>query len=473
MDIAEYAALDAVGLEACLDRGDVSAPEVLATSRRAIEAINPKINGLALALFDEPLAYDADGSFAGVPFLIKDDGPTAESVPFTLGSHHFRGAVAPCDDGIMQRFRAAGLATIGSTAVPEMAINFATESVLNGPTHNPWDLGRGVGGSSGGAAALVAAGAVPVAQGSDGAGSIRIPASCCGLVGLKPTRGRTAVGPFAAEAMAGLACQFLVTRSLRDAAHLLDVVHGPAVGDKYVIEPPRGRYSLDLETDPGHLRVALSLDGWPRVDVDPECAGAAVAATAVLAELGHHVEEATPAVDGEQVVRFCAVTVAMEIGAVIGLSPRPPGPETLEAVSLRCLEEAQQLTALDVAHASQACNSVMRAAGGFFRAHDLLVTPTLAQLPAPHGSLDYNNPDHTVDDWIRTLLAYGPFTAAFNIGGQPAISLPIGQSRSGLPIGVQLVAPYGREDLLFRVGAQLQSSMPWHNRRPPLFAGCS
>jgi len=471
MDVAEYARLDAVGLAALIRAGDVSAAEAESLARRAIEAVNPDLNGLAMPLFEDPLHYDAAGPFAGVPFLIKDDGPTAGGVPFTVGSRHFRGAVAPCDDGMMKRFRSAGLATLGSTAVPEMAISLATESVMNGATRNPWDLTRGVGGSSGGAAALVAAGAVPVAQGSDGAGSIRVPASCCGVVGLKPTRGRTAVGPFAAELMGGLTTQFLLTRSLRDAAHLLDAVQGAAAGDKYVVQAPAGPYASDLSTDPGRLRVALTTTAWSGVEVDRECAAAAEATARVLDGFGHEVTEASPSVDAEDIVRAYVPIAAMEVAAAIGFSPRPAGPDTLEAVSLRCLAEARRLTALDVAGAFRAFNTVMRATADFFSAYDVLVTPTLGRLPAPHGTLDYNSTDHSVDSWIRTIMAYGPFTALFNIAGQPAISLPLGQSEAGLPIGVQLVAPYGREDILFRVGAQLDRAQPWHDRRPPIFAG--
>lgn len=471
MEVAEYARFDAVGLAALVRAGDALPAEIETAARRAIEEVNSELNGLAMPLFESALHYDADGPFAGVPFLIKDDGPTAAGVPFTVGSRHFHGAVAPCDDGMMKRFRSAGLATLGSTAVPEMAISLATESVLNGATRNPWDLARGVGGSSGGAAALVAAGAVPAAQGSDGAGSIRVPASCCGVVGLKPTRGRTAVGPFVAELMGGLTTQFLLTRSLRDAAHLLDAVHGPAVGDKYVVQAPAGRYGSDLFIDPGQLRVAVTTEAWSGVAVDPECAAAAEAAARVLEGFGHHVVEASPTVDAEDVVRSYVTIAAMEVAAAIGLSPRPAGPDTLEAVSLRCLAEAQQLTALDVARAFRAFNAVMRTTANFFTSCDVLVTPTLGWLPAPHGILDYDGADHSVESWIRAIMTYGPFTAPFNIGGQPAISLPLGHSESGLPVGVQLVAPYGREDLLFRVGAQLDQALPWRARRPPIFAG--
>ncbi|MPY96278.1 MAG: amidase, partial [Acidimicrobiia bacterium] len=425
----------------------------------------------SMPLFETALRYDPAGPFGGVPFLIKDDGPTAEGVPFTVGSRHFQGAIAPFDHGIMEQFRTAGLAALGVTAVPEMGISFTTESVLNGITRNPWDLARGVGGSSGGAAALVAAGAVPVAHGSDGAGSIRVPASCCGVVGLKPTRGRTPVGPYVAEFEGGLGCQFLLTRSLRDAAHLLDAVHGAALGDKYVVQAPAGHYASDLGTAPGRLRVALTTAAWSGVAVDPECVLAAEATARVLEGLGHDVRQAGPRVDAEQIVGAYVPSAATGVGVVIGLSPRPVGPDTLEAVSLRCLAEAQQLTGLDVARASGAFNAVMRATAKFFTTWDVLVTPTLGQLPAPHGTLDYNYAGHSVESWIRAIMSYGPFTALFNIGGQPAISLPLAQSKNGLPIGVQLVAPYGREDLLFRVAATLEEAMPWRDRRPPIFAG--
>ena len=464
MRLDEYAQHDAVGLRELIATGAVAAAEVQIVARQALEAANAALNALATPLFSTALEHAADGPLGGVPFLIKDV-PMARGVPFCVGSRSLEGLVAEHDSDLMTRFRAAGLATLGVTTVPEMAISFSTESVKHGPTRNPWDLARGVGGSSGGAAALVAAGAVPVAHGNDGAGSLRVPASCCGLVGLKPSRGRTPCGPDTGEAGFGTSYEFGLTRTVRDAAHLLDAVHGPAVGDKYAAPPPVGRYADELERPPEPLRVACTTRAWSGVPVDGEVAEAVHRTARTLEAMGHEVSDASPSVDPEAVMHSYVVGM-IAIAAPYLMAPRPPPAGKLEAVSRRILDEAKQLSALDLVSALGAHNRVTRSVGAFFAEFDLLVTPTLAQLPAPHGTLRYDDPAHTTRSWLESMFAYGPFTAVFNISGQPAISLPLGHSRGGLPIGVQIVAPYGREDLLFRIAAQLEQAMPWKQRSP-------
>ncbi|MEU8380240.1 amidase [Streptosporangium sp. NPDC048865] len=470
MEIYEYAKYDAVGLRELIGSGEVTAEEVEAVARRALDAANAEVNGLALPLFSPALDHAEDGPLAGVPFLIKDHGPVAEGVPFFLGSRSLPGIVSRHDSDLMARFRAAGLVTLGLTTVPELAISFSTESVKHGPTRNPWDLGRGVGGSSGGAAALVAAGAVPLAHGGDGAGSIRIPASCCGLVGLKPSRGRVPCGPDLGEPMLGMAYEFGLTRTVRDAAHLLDAVQGPGVGDKYTAPPPRGRYADELGIAPGPLRVAVTTGAWSGAVVDGEVAEAAVRAGRVLEETGHTVVDARPDVDWDDVMRS-TVAEAVAIASPLLMAPRRPDPAMLEAVSRRLLQVAAEYSALDMMAAFGAQNRVTRSVGAFFTEYDLLVTPTLGRLPAPHGTLRYDDPGHTLTSWLTSIFDYGPFTMVFNISGQPAISLPLGHGDGGLPIGVQLVAPYGREDLLFRVAAQLEEAMPWKDRTPRFSVG--
>jgi amidase len=462
----EYANLDAVGLREHIRAGHVTAEEVETVARRALELANSQVNGLALPLFTPALDHAAGGPFAGVPFLIKDSGPMAKGVPFFLGSRAIPGIVARFDTDLMTRFRAAGLVTLGLTTVPELVISFATESRKHGPTRNPWDPGRGVGGSSGGAAALVAAGAVPLAHGNDGAGSVRIPASCCGLVGLKPSRGRTPCGPATGEPAFGMAYESGLTRTVRDAAHYLDAIAGPGVGDKYTAPPPLRPYAEELGADPGRLRVALTARAWSGAAVDPEVAEAAVRAGRLLEEMGHDVTEASPAVSWDVALRALTAE-AVAIVAPVLLAPRRPDPARMEAVSRRLMRVAEELSALELIAALDAQNQVTRAVGAFFTEYDLLVTPTLGRPPAPHGTLDYDDPDHTLESWLHTLFEYGPFTALFNVSGQPAISLPLGHSRGGLPIGVQFVAPYGREDLLFRVAARLEQAAPWRDRVPP------
>ncbi len=472
MDLHEYSRCDAVGLRELIAAGEVSATEVESVARQALDLVNPAVNGLAIPPFSPALEHAGDGPFAGVPFLIKDCAPMARGVPFFCGSRAIRGAVADHDSELMSRFRAAGLVTLGLTAAPELAISFATEPLRTGPTRNPWDLDRGVGGSSGGAAALVAAGAVPVAHANDGAGSVRIPASCCGLVGLKPSRGRTPCGPDISEAAFGASVEFALTRTVRDAAHLLDAVHGPAVGDKYTAPPPAGRYVDEVGRDTGPLRVAVTTTAWSGVAVDAEVAAAAVEVGRTLESMGNVVTEATPAVDWP-VVLLGARANLTALAAPFLLAPRQPDPDRMEAVSARLLREASAVPALDLFAQLDAQNRVTRTVGAFFTGYDLLVTPTLGQLPAPHGTLRQDDPAHTPESWLESIFEYGPFTVLFNISGQPAISLPLGQSRTGLPIGVQLVAPYAREDLLFRVASRLEQVMPWRDRTPPVFAGAS
>jgi amidase len=315
---------------------------------------------------------------------------------------------------------------------------------------------------------MVAAGAVPIAHGGDGAGSLRIPASCCGLVGLKPSRGRITSGPDVGEPGFGMAYEFALTRTVRDAAHLLDAVHGPGVGDKYMAPLPVRPYAHELTASPGALRIGLSTKAWYDVAVDPEVAAATVQVGKVLQELGCVVGEASPAVDWDDAF----LALKGEIVAVAEpwlMAPREPRPDKLEAVSKTVLAEVKALSAMDLLVRLAAQNRVSRTVGAFFTEYDLLVTPTIGQLPAPHGTLTYDNPEHTVDSWLRSIFDYGPFAMVFNVTGQPAISLPLGQSAHGLPIGVQFVAPYGREDLLFRIAARLEEALPWKDRIPPVF----
>ena len=491
MELYEYASLDAVGLAELIRAGEVSAAEVLQVAREAVEHAHAGLNTLTMPPFEPALEYEPDGPLAGVPFVVKDSGPFARGVPFALGSRAIRGAVAMVDHDLMTRFRRAGLVALGQSTAPEFGLSFATESVKHGATRNPWAPERGVGGSSGGSAALVAAGAVPVAHGNDGGGSLRVPASCCGVVGLKPSRGRTPCGPLAGEVGFGLVVEFALSRTVRDTAHLLDAVcsppsGAPPAGDKYALPPPARPYAeevragaaggaasgADSGAESGRLRVALTTAAWSGVPVDPQVAEVAVNTGTVLELLGHTVVEASPAVDPDAVVE-AAMLAAVATGAAVLRAPRRPDPALLEAVSRRVLAETESFTALDVMAALDAQHRVTRPIGLFLGRYDLLLTPTIGQLPAPHGTLDYDNPDHTVRSWLRRIFEYGPFTSPFNISGNPAISLPLGHSREGLPIGVQLVAATGREDLLLRVAAQLEQAVPWRHRHPPEYPSAS
>src|SRR4051794_14419448 len=458
MRVDEYSAHDAVGLRELLRAGDVSDGEVVAVAREAIGAVDGTLNALAMPLFDAPLDHAADGPFAGVPFLIKNSGPVAEGVPFTMGSDLFEGAVAPCDLEIMRRFRAAGLATLGVTNVPEMVISFATEPLRSGPTRNPWDPARRARGPSGGSAALVAAGAVPIAHGNDGAGSIRVPAACGGLVGLKPGGGRTRSGATGAGLLLGLSAEGALTRTVRDTAHYLDAVHGSPDGRR-----PARAYAHDVGADPGRLRVALTTRAWSGVAVDPQVAAAAVHAGRVLEGLGHAITETGPTVEWDAVVRTMHAGL-MTMAEPFLTAPRRPPADRMEAVSRRVLREAEGFRAHHLLAALNTQARVRRRLAAFFDDHDVLVTPTLGCLPAPHGTLDYDDDAYTATTWLRAMFAYGPFTALFNVTGHPALSLPLAQSADDLPIGVQFVARHGRAGALVPLRPL---PPPLHRPRPP------
>jgi amidase len=448
----------------------VTPAEVESVAREALAAVNADLNALTEPPFEWALDSDPAGPLAGVPFLIKDSGPFARGVTFTLGSRSIPSVVASVDHDLMARFRSAGLVTLGQTTAPELGLSFATESVRYGTTRNPWALDRGAGGSSGGSAALVAAGAVPLAHGNDGGGSLRVPASCCGVVGLKPSRGRTPSGPLVGEAAFGLIAEFALTRSIRDTAVLLDAVAAPAIGEKYTASLPARPYRDMIRADPGRLRIAVTTDAWSAVPVDSQVAAATVVAVRTLEWIGHRVSESSPAIDPESIIDG-ALLGAIATGGALLRAPRRPDRSLLEAVSRQVLDETEASTALDVLAALDAQHRVTRTIGIFFTEYDLLVTPTLGQLPVRNGTLDYGNPRYSLRSWLRRIFDYGPFTAPFNISGNPAISLPLGESREGLPIGVQLVAAQGREDLLLQVAAQLEQALPWKDRQPPIFAG--
>ncbi|GAB7052598.1 amidase [Catenuloplanes indicus] len=472
MEVHEYASHDATGLRELIATGQVTPVEVEDAARRALAAAHADLNALTGPLYEPALTHDPDGPFGGVPFLIKDSGPVARGTAFRLGSRAIMGAVASADTELMARFRAAGLVTLGQTTAPEWSLSFATEPVLHGPTRNPWAPDRGVGGSSGGAAALVAAGAVPLAHASDGAGSIRVPAAACGLVGLKPTRGRLPVGPAVGEIGFGAVQEFALTRTVRDAARLLDAISAPHHGEKHRTPPPVRPYAHEIDARPEPLRVAICVEPWSGVPVDPEVADATTTVGELLEWLGHRVEPARPEFAAEDVIEALMLGgVASGLAVLRGGRGRRPDPSLLEAVSRAFLREAEAATALDVLTMLDAQHRVTHPVGTFFTRYDVLVTPTLGQLPAPHGTLRYDDPGQDARGWLRRILEYGPFTAPFNVSGTPAISLPLGQSRTGLPIGVQLAAGHAREDLLLRLAAQLEQAAPWQDRSPSLSVG--
>ncbi|MHA6793183.1 amidase [Pseudonocardia bannensis] len=477
MRVDEYAAHDATGLAELIRNGAVSAGEVQAAAAAALDAVQPKLNALVDKRFTEPLAHNADGPFGGVPFAIKDLIIHAAGVPQRAGTRLLgEGIVMPEDTYLMARFRAAGLATMGVTATPEMGFNANTEPVANGSTRNPWDTERSPGGSSGGSAALVAAGALPVASASDGGGSIRIPAGACGLVGLKPTRGRTTVGPDYADPLLGLGIEFVLTRTVRDCAALLDAVHGAEPGDRYLLPAPVRPYAEEVRAGSPRLRVAVSTtpSSGPG-STDQQCVDAVRRVADQLESMGHLVVEAAPAVDAEQfdaanLVAWCSFladavdTLAAALGAT-------PGPDTLEATTLACAEHGRTLRASDLYATDRVFNATTRAVAAFFTEHDVLLTPTACAPNTPLGYLNANDPTLDARGWYERIFSFAGFTGVANVTGMPAVSLPLGWSAEGWPIGVQFGTGLGRESVLLALAGDLERAIGWADRRPAVWVG--
>lgn len=466
----EYSAEDASSLASLIRSGKVSPQEVETTARNAIAAVNPSLNAVVGDLFDRPLEAASDGPFAGVPFLVKDLVAHAQGVTHEMGSRLARGLAFPHDSVLMARFRAAGVAILGRTNTPEMGCNATTEPIANGATRNPWDPTRSPGGSSGGSAALVAAGAVPFAHANDGGGSIRVPAASCGLVGLKPTRGRVPIGPDGDSPIGGMGIEFAVSRTVRDSAALLDAVHGSAPGELFWLAPPARPYRDEVGAPVERLQVAWSVNPPNGVPVHPESVAAVEQVAKLLGDMGHAVRSEDPPVPKEAfahaVTTFFAAFAGHGLRQLSAALGRPLDLDTVEATTLALYRHAEQLTAIDVMQAEANRNAVNRTVGAWFEGVDLLVTPTNAEPAWPLGWM--NADDRTLDGpaWLEKVFSKVPFTALFNLSGQPAISLPLAESSDGLPIGIQLVARYGREDLLIRVAAALEEALPWRQRRP-------
>lgn len=473
MRFDEYAAHDGLGLAERVRRGEVTSAELVRTAQAAIEALNPQLNAVIGRVDAAPPQGGPAAPFHGVPFLIKDLVLHAQGVPCDMGSRLVAGGfVSPIDTELMARFRRAGLVTLGRTNTPEFGFCSTTEPVLHGATRNPWDPARSPGGSSGGSAAAVAAGIVPLAHANDGGGSIRIPAAWCGLVGLKPTRGRTPVGPETGIALHDMGIELAVTRTLRDSAAILDAVQGAAAGDRFVIPPPARPYLEELTARPRRLRIACHFDGGPGVKLDPHCR-AAVEQTARQCEaLGHHVEEAAPRVDHAlfEDVNLCywSSFLAAAIAGVGAMLGREPSPANLEACIWATYRHGLSLRALDLEAADVHANTISRSVASFFESYDLLLTPVTAAPPVALGVIDCNRAGLDARGWLQDVFRHTPYTALYNLTGQPALSLPLAATPEGLPVAVQLVARFGDEATLFNLGGQLEQAMPWAARRPTI-----
>jgi amidase len=472
----DLASLDAIAQAELVRRGELTASELVEAAIERIERVDPTLNAVIRTTFDEARIAAAgplpDGPLAGVPFLVKDIGAPMAGVPDTMGSRALRDHRPATDGPLVARYRAAGLLIVGRTNTPEFGNHSTTEPVLFGPAHNPWDLSLTTGGSSGGSAAAVASGMVPAAHGGDGAGSLRIPASCCGVFGLKPTRGRVSRAP-AGEEVGGLNVRHAISRSVRDSAALLDVIAGRVPGDPYSAPPPARPFLDEVGRDPGRLRI-----GWtatPAIDtrVDPDCVAAVRDAASLLASLGHEVEEAAPEFDGEvligPLVTVWAVGNAEDAAECERILGRPLRPDELEDTTWELVELGRSRSAADLLAAVAAFGAASRRIGSFFERFDAWLTPTLARRPEPLGVL--NRSQGGALAWQRMDSSFNPWNPIANITGQPAMSLPLHWTADGLPIGVLVTGRFGDEATLYRLARQLEAARPWAGRRPPVWAG--
>lgn len=478
----ELAFLDATAQAELVRRGEVTARDLVDAAIARVERVNPQLNAVIIPLFEKARTRAAardlpDGPFRGVPFLMKDLFGYTAGDPHHMGMRILReqGFVAPHDSYLAAKIRAAGFVVLGRTNTPELGTLPTTEPEAYGASHNPWDTGRSTGGSSGGSAAAVAAGMVPAAHANDGGGSIRIPSSECGLVGLRPSRGRTSLGPDLGEAIGGLVAEGVVTRSVRDTAGILDAIAGVMPGDPYTAPPPMRPFRTQVGADPGRLRVGvLTRPPGEMSRTHPDCVAAAEGAARLLASLGHVVEASHPAAlddleVGQHFSVMYATGTARFLQVIEELTGRTVGPADVDPLNWALAEMGRACTAMQYLATLDWLHGYTRRvaswwAGGF----DLLLTPTLPEPPPPLGTFVPSASD-PITTGLRAAQ-FAAFTSPFNLTGQPAISLPLAWNGAGLPIGVQLVGAYGCEDMLVRIASQLEAAEPWAARRPPVHA---
>jgi amidase len=475
------ARMDATEQAALVRSGEASPVDLAEAAIARIEALNPELNAVIHPLFEKGLEAAKgelpDAPFRGVPFLLKDLFAYSAGDPLHEGMKHLRdiGWTEESDTELVRRLRAAGFVILGRTNCPELGILPTTEPEAHGPTHNPWDTDRSPAGSSGGSAAAVAAGMVPVAHGNDGGGSIRLPAAACGLVGLKPSRGRVSMGPDFGDVMTGLVAEHVLARSVRDSAAILDLIQGVIAGDPYGAPTPQRPYLEEVGADPGALRVGLMTTAPNgQFDVHPDCVAGAEGAARLMQSLGHAVEKSHPAAidDPDYTERFIqrwTAGIAWNLDYWSRKSGKPVAEDGVEGSTWALAEMGRSFSGPDYLSALEYQQRNARDAAAWWeQGFDLLLTPTMGEPPTPLGAFE-PEPGNPASPIFRSIPTAG-FTAFWNSTGQPAISLPLHWSGDGLPIGIQLVAAYGREDLLIRIAAQLEEAQPWKDRLPALAA---
>lgn len=498
---AEYDRHDGLGLADLVRRREVTPRDLVEEAIARIERVQPQLNAVVSRLFEAARSAAEhvlpEGPFTGVPLLLKDLLALVAGAPISFGSRFLADYRPATDSEIVRRLKAAGFIPVAKTNTPEFGLMPVTEPDYWGAARNPWDLTRTPGGSSGGSAAAVAAGIVPIANGGDGGGSLRIPASCCGLFGLKPTRARTPTGPDQVEIWQGFAVEHGLTRSVRDSAALLDALSGPEPGAIYAAPVPARPFVQEVGAPTGRLRIAFTAQPLvPARSVHADCVAALDDAVRLCTSLGHEVVEARPDVDGaafsRDFVRFLIGETAAEVRdaeALIGRRARVGDIEPATAV-LRLLGE--HTSAAEFAHALRRLKRVALPVAGFFEKYDLLLTPTLAQPPLPIGTLQPKGGERAlmttlarcgagrllkwlgaIDRIAENAWTFIPYTTLFNVTGQPAMSVPLFWNAANVPIGVQFVGRFGDEATLFRLAGQLEQARPWRDRRPPVHAGAA
>jgi len=472
----EFAFMDATAQAELVRKKEVKAIELVEAAIERIERLNPTLNAVVTPMYEQARAAATaelpDGPFTGVPFLLKDLLASYRGVRMTSGTAFQHDFVPDHDSELVLRQKRAGLIILGKTNTPEFGILPTTEPRLFGPCRNPWDTGRTTGGSSGGSAAAVAAGLVPMAHGNDGGGSIRIPASCCGLFGLKPTRARNPLGPDLGDLFSGLVAEHALTRSVRDSAALLDATSGPDVGDPYWAPPPLRPFLDEVGTDPGQLRIAFTTTATTGATVHADCVSAVHDAAALCADLGHNVVETTLELPGDKITEWFmtlwSAGCTSEIDSIALRTGQTPSKDDFEALTWALYEMGQQQSASAYMLAVTGLQMLSRDIARLFIDYDIVLTPTLAEPPVPLGTFD-SPPDNPLYGIIRAG-EFLPFTPLCNITGQPAMSVPLFWNSEGLPVGTHFIGRFGDEATLFRLAAQLEKARPWANRRPQVSA---
>src|SRR6266702_3322612 len=469
----DYEHYDALGLADLVKQGKVAPSELLEAAIERVESRNGTVNAVTMKLYDygRQVISDGvpDGPFKGVPFLLKDLTASLAGVKMTRGSKFFADTPPPtADSEHVKRLKRAGLVIFGRTNTCELGLSLTCEPQLYGPTKSPWDTTRISGGSSGGAAASVGARMLPMAHASDGFGSIRAPAACCGLVGLKPTRGRNTFAPYTGEGLGGCSTEHAVTLTVRDCAALLDATAGTGPGDPYAAPAPARPYPAEIGATPGRLRIAWTAKTPNSAKVERESLDAVAETVRLCTDLGHDVEAADPEIDGAAVVPTFLTLAAANTVVTLASHPtgKKAGPSDVERVTWATAQRGERVSAADYVRATQTMHRLGRQMAAFHSRYDVLLTPGLGTLPPKLGWIDMMLDDF--DEYWRRVFNFSPFTVWFNLTGQPAIVLPLGRTPTGFPISVQLAGRYGEEGTILALGAQLEKARPWFDTKPPI-----